>query len=194
MTSRGLVSRQNLSDVALFVDGGLALSYGMLHTEIKRFADKIPQGQLVFLIGSNDQASVTFYLACLEKGAVPLLLAKDIALGPLQKLMHAYKPNYLFKVVNGGTAEDGYSITWQEGRYGLFQSDAPLPHVIHPDLALLLATSGSTGSVKLVRLSLRNIIANAMSISQYLNITPKEIAITSLPLNYSYGLSIVNSH
>ena len=115
MTLNGLVSRQNLSDIALFVDGSSDVSYGMLHTEIQRLADKIPKGALVFLAGGNDRASVIFYLACLEKGAVPLLLAKDIALGPLQKLMHAYKPNYLFKTPIGDASEEGYSLVWQEG-------------------------------------------------------------------------------
>jgi len=194
MTLDGLVSRQNLSDIALFADGSSDVSYGMLHSEIQRFAEKIPKGALVFLIGGNDQASVIFYLACLEKGAVPLLLAKDITLGPLQKLMHVYKPKYLFKIPNGDAAEDGYSLTWQEGGYGLFQNDVSKPHSLHPDLGLLLATSGSTGSVKLVRLSLKNLIANAAAISQYLKITPTETAISSLPFNYSYGLSIINSH
>lgn len=194
MTLTGLVSRQNLSDVALFIDGSSNVSYGMLHSEIQRFANKILKGSLVFLIGDNDRASVIFYLACLEKGAVPLLLAKDITRGPLQKLMHAYKPNYVFKTPIGDAVEDGYSLTWQEGGYGLFWNNASELHSLHPDLGLLLATSGSTGSIKLVRLSLKNLIANAASISQYLKITPTEIAISSLPFNYSYGLSVINSH
>lgn len=61
-------------------------------------------------------------------------------------------------------------------------------------MALLLTTSGSTGSPKLVRLSKENIIDNAKSIAQYLNINQKERAITSLPMHYSYGLSVINSH
>ncbi len=65
---------------------------------------------------------------------------------------------------------------------------------IHPDLALLLTTSGSTGSPKLVRLTLRNLEANAESIAQYLELTPQERPITSLPMSYSYGLSVINSH
>ena len=194
MTLGGLVSRQNLDDVALFVDGGLDVSYGMLHSEIQRFAEKIFKGALVFLLGGNDRESIIFYLSCLEKGAVPLLLAKDISLGPLKKLIETYKPNYLFKIPNGDAAEDGYSLAWQECGYGLFHNDASLSHTIHPDLALLLATSGSTGSVKLVRLTFKNLVSNAVSISQYLKITAAETAITSLPFNYSYGLSIINSH
>lgn len=64
----------------------------------------------------------------------------------------------------------------------------------HPDLAVCLTTSGSTGSPKLVRLKLRNIIANAESIVEYLRIDANERPITMLPMYYSYGLSIINSH
>ena len=64
----------------------------------------------------------------------------------------------------------------------------------HPDLALCLTTSGSTGSPKLVRLTKRNIISNAESIAEYLQIDELERPITMLPMYYSYGLSIINSH
>ena len=64
----------------------------------------------------------------------------------------------------------------------------------HPDLAVCLTTSGSTGSPKLVRLTLRNILANAESIAEYLHIDTNERPITMLPMYYSYGLSIINSH
>ena len=64
----------------------------------------------------------------------------------------------------------------------------------HPDLAVCLTTSGSTGSPKLVRLTLRNIIANAESIAEYLHIDANERPVTMLPMYYSYGLSIINSH
>ena len=64
----------------------------------------------------------------------------------------------------------------------------------HPDLAVCLTTSGSTGSPKLVRLTQRNIIANAESIAEYLHIDADERPITMLPMYYSYGLSIINSH
>jgi hypothetical protein len=67
-------------------------------------------------------------------------------------------------------------------------------HELHPALALLLSTSGSTGSPKLVRLSRTNLIANAESIAQYLGITQTDRAATTLPLSYCYGLSVVHSH
>ncbi|MCW2775829.1 MAG: AMP-dependent synthetase and ligase [Nocardioides sp.] len=65
---------------------------------------------------------------------------------------------------------------------------------LHPDLALLLSTSGSTGSPKLVRLSRDNVLANARSIVDYLDLRSSDVAITTLPLHYCYGLSVLHSH
>jgi acyl-CoA synthetase (AMP-forming)/AMP-acid ligase II len=65
---------------------------------------------------------------------------------------------------------------------------------VHPDLALLLTTSGSTGNPKLVRLSADAVLTNAGQIAEVLDITAEDVAITTLPLFYSYGLSVLNSH
>ncbi len=67
-------------------------------------------------------------------------------------------------------------------------------HRLHPDLALLLSTSGSTGSPKLVRLSADNLRYNTIAIADYLNITENDCAATTLPMSYCYGLSVIHSH
>ncbi|GAA4943196.1 AMP-binding protein [Actinoplanes utahensis] len=65
---------------------------------------------------------------------------------------------------------------------------------LHPDLALMLTTSGSTGDPKLVRLSASAVRANAEQVAESLGITSDDVAITTLPLFYSYGLSVLHSH
>jgi acyl-CoA synthetase (AMP-forming)/AMP-acid ligase II len=60
--------------------------------------------------------------------------------------------------------------------------------------AILLATSGSTGSPKFVRLSLDNLLSNARQIASALAIEPDHRGFAHLPLFYSYGLSILTSH
>ncbi len=67
-------------------------------------------------------------------------------------------------------------------------------HSLHPDLALLLSTSGSTGSPKLVRLSAESVAANARDIAAALGLRPGDRAVTSLPLHYCYGLSVLHAH
>jgi acyl-coenzyme A synthetase/AMP-(fatty) acid ligase len=58
----------------------------------------------------------------------------------------------------------------------------------------MLSTSGTTGSPKMVKLSKENLYSNCNSIIEYLAITSNHRAITNLPLYYSYGLSILNTH
>ncbi len=77
--------------------------------------------------------------------------------------------------------------------YGLYPTGNP-SYLLQQDLALLLATSGSTGEAKLVRLCGANLYANAASICSYLHLTEEERPITTLPMQYSYGLSVINSH
>ena len=59
---------------------------------------------------------------------------------------------------------------------------------------LLMSTSGSTGSPKLVKQSYQNISINCQSIIKYLKIKSRDITITTLPISYVYGLSVVNTH
>ena len=79
-------------------------------------------------------------------------------------------------------------------------SDEPDPFAdatgrdLHPDLAVIMSTSGSTGTAKSVRLSTGNVESNAVAIADALGLRFDDVAITSLPLNYCYGLSIVTSH
>ncbi len=80
------------------------------------------------------------------------------------------------------------------GDDGIVERRPGSAHRLHPDLALLMSTSGSTGSPKLVRLSRGNLLANATAIADYLQIDENDRAATTLPMAYSYGLSVVHSH
>jgi hypothetical protein len=125
------------------------------------------------LEAGNDVETVVTYLAALREGH-PLLLTSASA-GP-EGLLSTYRPDV---VVSGGRVEERHVGT---------------AHDLHPDLALLLSTSGSTGSPKLVRLSRDNVRSNATAIATYLGLTADDRAATSLPMHYCYGLSVLSSH
>ena len=57
-----------------------------------------------------------------------------------------------------------------------------------------MTTSGTTSSPKFVRLSNKNLYINSKQIINYLKIKKSHKTITTLPMAYSYGLSIINSH
>lgn len=135
--------------------------------------------RLVALAAANDLDSLVAYLAALA-GGHPLILLPEDKPAALESLVAAYDPDVVLRPGNGKTV-------LEERRPGT-------RHELHPDLALLLSTSGSTGSPKLVRLSHANLQSNAESISEYLEIGPNDRAATTLPMSYCYGLSVINSH
>ncbi|MFI8568790.1 AMP-binding protein [Rhodococcus sp. NPDC078407] len=156
------------------------VTYRELHERVEQRASELGSARcLVLIAGSNTIEVIVTYLAALRAGH-PVLLAPGDTSGHLDGLIAAYHPDVVVRTVDGRTVID--------------KPDRRLGHRLHPDLALLLSTSGSTGSPKLVRLSHTNVQANAESIAEYLDIRATDRAITTLPLHYCYGLSVVNSH
>lgn len=164
---------------AIFTDTR-TLSYRELAERVDDLAARLgAERRLVALAAANDVDSLVAYLAALV-GGHPLILLPEDKPAALESLIAAYDPDVVLRSGSGRTA-------LQERRPGT-------RHELHPDLALLLSTSGSTGSPKLVRLSHANLQSNAESISEYLNISPGDRAATTLPMSYCYGLSVINSH
>lgn len=165
---------------AVVSDDGRALSYA----DLKRFSDAwavaIPPRSLVFILATNTVESLVAYVGAMNHGIVPLMLDAKIDKALLERFDELYKPAFLYR-------PDA------DGKYELVKVRETSP-ALHPDLALLITTSGSTGAPKLVRQSYRNLQSNAESIAEYLKIDATERPITTLPMNYVYGLSIVNSH
>lgn len=64
----------------------------------------------------------------------------------------------------------------------------------NPELRLVLYTSGTTGTPKGVMLSDKNLVSNAISIIEILNITPKDKAALVISPHHAFGNSIINSH
>lgn len=149
---------------------------------------------LVFLAMAPDADAIALELACIEAG-LPVCLCEPGG-NALARLIEAYAPA-LVMLPDPHEPPSGYrdlgAVPHAAYRIWRRDGDTPAPP-LHPDLALLLTTSGSTGSPKLVRLTRANLEANAASIAEYLAIEPGERALQSLPSHYSYGLSVVHSH
>jgi acyl-CoA synthetase (AMP-forming)/AMP-acid ligase II len=64
----------------------------------------------------------------------------------------------------------------------------------NPELRLVLYTSGTTGTPKGVMLSDKNLISNAGSITEILNITSKDKGALVISPHHAFGNSIINSH
>lgn len=171
--------------------------------------------KLVLIRCRNHLAPLVAYLGCLRHGHVPLLIADSTEMELLQSILSCYSPDFIYEPVSdildistdnrnetGAPSELFELVSFVNSSYQLRsfafslsgESSENSSSELKPELALLLSTSGSTGSPKLVRLSLKNVHSNASSIALYLELNTQERAITSLPMNYSYGLSVINSH
>jgi acyl-CoA synthetase (AMP-forming)/AMP-acid ligase II len=162
---------------AVVLPGGRVVDRGELRQLVDAVAEELEgPRRLVMVAAANRLESVVGYLAALREGHAVLLVAADT--GPASAtLMEAYDPDIEIDA---------------SGRVRVHR-DGPGSD-LHPDLALLLSTSGSTGSAKLVRLSWANLAANAEQIADYLGIRESDCAATSLPMHYCYGLSVLHSH
>lgn len=163
-------------------DSGHEMSFRELADASDQVAEEYgPPQSVVAIESANSVESVVAYLGALRSDCVALLA--DATLG--SNVREALYARFAVSVVVSGAPGQG-------GRPSVRRRSES--HKAHDGLALLLSTSGSTGSPKLVRLSARSVDANAESIAEYLSLTAEERPLASLPLHYSYGLSVLNSH
>jgi len=193
-----------LPDGPALVDAatGRVWAYRELDVSIAKLAAalNLERKGVVLLLAENTVPSIRTYLAALESGHAVLPMEADIDPAFLRRLIDGFVPEVVAFPVSFSRAAEvvggaNYApIDVGEPSLSVWRRPAPRSVPIHEDLSLLLATSGSTGNPKLVRLSRRNILSNANSIRSSLDIGRDERAITSLPPFYSYGLSVLHSH
>ena len=188
----------DFNGTAIVTDDGRSVSYVEFRRLTDEWSAKVPSRSLVFLLVGNNLDSLVAYVACLNHGIVPLMLDAKIDGQLLQRFIDVYHPDFIWRPTESGyVLEPRNTQNIQEDGSGfLYNPCVPWfeSKKLHPDLALLLTTSGSTGSPKLVRQSYANIRANTQSIVEYLKFDSSEHPITTLPMNYTYGLSIINTH
>ncbi|HEX6343339.1 AMP-binding protein [Umezawaea sp.] len=183
-----------LGDGARLVDAadGTELAGADLRSRVDALAAELaalPVG-VVFARTAVDVPSVLRYLAAFTSDRPVALLDAGQDRDVLLALVAAFRPAAVLGA--DGVAPDGYRPAEVGGPAWVREAaDGVVPH---PDLAVLLPTSGSTGNPKFVRLSRTAVLSNAEAIAEVLGIGADEVAPTSLPLHYSYGLSVLNSH
>ena len=183
---------------ALIDENGNEMTYEQLDDECVRLGSKLDSRKLVFAFCSNTIGSICGYVAFLYNHVVPVLVDEHIEKELRRNLISIYKPDYLYvsdEMIEQIEEENpGLKAIYSNNGYHLYKTVYGYHHELFEELGLLLTTSGSTGSPKLVRQSYENIQINAESIAQYLKLDDTERPITTLPMNYTYGLSIINSH
>ena len=155
------------------------LTYAELDEAVAALAGELGGARRLVLVEAANTIEALVALLGALRGGHPVILAAAGGAGAGHPLMAAYDPDVVLRADRGWAVEERRATAASE---------------LHPDLALLLSTSGSTGSPKLVRLSRESLETNAAAIVRSLGITGSDRAATTLPLQYCYGLSVVTSH
>lgn len=176
-------------------DSGQVLSYGDLVQISMRLASSVSAGTVALILVRNTLGCVAAIVALIKQGVVPILL--DVSAAPATITLHRerYQPDVLVLPSDLQAQYPDNPCVLRMLDYAVLASENQANRCPpHPDLALLLSTSGSTGSPKLVRQSRGNVLSNAQAIASYLNIGSGDRPVTSLPLHYTYGFSVLSSH
>ena len=188
----------NLEDhkgkIALIDEFDNQVTYDVLNSEARVLAEIIGHRCLVFSLCRNEIGSVLGYAAFINNGIVPVMVNSHLEGMLLKNLLKTYSPEYLWIPKDQTDEFSGMTIEYEAYSYVLLKTGYEKSYPLYDELCLLITTSGSTGSPKLVRQSYTNVLSNAQSIAEYLNLDDSERPITTLPMNYVYGLSIINSH
>ena len=177
----------------VITDAGETMQYGQLKEEVDKLTPFLHPHKLAFCLCRNQIGCLMGYITFMNAGVPVVLLDGQKNEEVVESLLTIYKPAYLRVSEDRTELIKDHKVLYSTHGFSLVAYNEQAGK-IHPGIALLLTTSGSTGSPKLVKLTRENLLSNAESIAGYLSITSDERPVTSLPMHYSYGLSVINSH
>jgi acyl-coenzyme A synthetase/AMP-(fatty) acid ligase len=180
--------------IAAINETGDVLTYQDLGEFSARVSSLLEKRTLVCCLCENTIAAMSGYFAFVENEIVPIMVDGSIDKDLLENICTVYEPEYIWMSSDRSDLFASRDIVFSFDNYSLIRIGQKARFPLHDDLAVLLSTSGSTGSPKFVRVSYANLKANAGSIAEYLGIQSLDRPVTTLPMSYSYGLSIINSH
>lgn len=184
------LDRKERQRIAAIDDSGRAVTYGDICDFSSEFAKHLPERSLMFLLSENRIGSLLGYTAALSNHIVPLIISAATEEGLYNHLFELYQPEYLWLPESKADGKDVIFSAWE---YCLVKTGNQSTRM-YDELSLLLPTSGSTGSPKLVRHSYRNIEANADNVRRMFKLDGNEKAMAILPMHYTMGLSVIASH
>ena len=187
------VDKHNQNKIAIKDDSGYTLTYGDVCQTIKEFDILNLPRSVIFCLCENCAGSLIGYIAFENNKQVPLLLSAGLDEELRDRLESMYTPSYYW-VPERKEQEIGGEKIFSAYGYVLLRTENK-PYPLNDKLSMLLTTSGSTGSPKLVRHKYGNLEANAENVAKVFSWRPdEEVGICDLPMNYTMGLNVINSH
>ena len=182
------------SRIAFIDENEKKIYYKDLLLKSNKISKIIHSRSLTLLISRNKISCFSIFIGLIRCNAVVLFQDEFYTNIGIQNLIKKYEPNFIACSTDEKNKFKQYNTIFDDHDYCILKSKKNFVHKIYNNLSLLLPTSGSTSSPKMVRLSNSNLVSNTKSIIRSLKISKNDRTITTMPLSYSYGLSIINTH
>lgn len=183
---RLLLGGQDQATALIEAATGHSLTYAQLRTLVQRRSSELAGApDLALVAGRRTIAGVVDYLGAMLSGHA-VIACDGSSNDTVRQLTTTYSPAW---ILGSETALAGYAAG-----AGVLRRLARAEPAPARGLCLLLSTSGSTGNPKCVMLGAPGLYDNTTGIAEVLHITPSDRAVTTLPLFYGYGLSVLHSH
>lgn len=148
--------------------------------------------EVVFVLLPDHEIALQLYIILMVTESVPLFIPETISNIALARMVDAFHPSKIIVPPSRKGLPSDFSEVLTTSSYVMLQSSKKRNQRLDSKLCLLAATSGSTGSPKLVPQTHENIRINTHQICDALKLTCEDVALATLPLSYTFGMSVVN--
>lgn len=179
------------SRVAIKDDLDRKITYGELWDNVEKLKQIVETRSFIFILCDNSLETLSFYFKTICLKAVPLLLSAEIDDLKLQYLVKIYNPEFIW--TKGSRIGLTEICVLYDNDYRLWKTKAK-KKILNDELALILMTSGSTGNSKTVRISYHNLRDSIEASVNFFSLREDDRTITTLPMNFTYGLAILHMH
>lgn len=188
-----LLEKNNLLDKNIFL---LMEDDAFTYEEVFHAGDELFDNnhkELILILCDKNVETIITYVSALRHNKVPLLIDRNYKKGLIESFIDNYSPHYIFASQDDQLGKMEYEIHREILGGFIYKRKQLVEYEIAADLALMIPTSGSTGDPKCVRFSSNNIDSCTRSICEYLDFDQNRVAISFLPIHYSYGLSVLHN-
>ena len=182
------------SNICFIDENKKKVLYNNVFKKSETLCKNLQSRSLIVVLAENQTEFIVGYMGFFRRGLVQMLLDSKITNNLLKDLIKTYVPKYIFLPTHRKDDIENYEVMNKLDNYVLLKLNKDNFYSINNDLALLLSTSGSTGSKKFVRISYENIYQNTKDIIDFLKIDVNHRTVTTMPPFYTYGLSVINTH
>ena len=170
-------------------------SYKKISRLIINLIYKDKKKQLVFLMTNNSAWSIINYISLMKSKHILMMLDENISDEVFQKYIKLFNPSYVVSFKKFKILEKLNYKNINKKRYFIFKSVNKIKnYYTNSKCKVMIPTSGSSGEPKTVMLSESGIKHNSLSIIKKLEIKKNHVPVIYMPINYSYGMSVLNTH